>query len=189
MTKGYVLIDCSNSEGLLKLQKMLQKIISNPVEYTEVSENKILLTLKDSMKDVAILKASFSALLIDNEALSKALILPGNNSLFYSYLDFVSPDSIIEMFKVAKLHPEIFDETYDLIASFDKDTLNTIKVYIENDCSPLLSSYALFVHKNTVTYRVNCFIKKTGINLDTFANQMFLYELISSHDESNLEMI
>jgi len=69
----------------------------------------------------------------------------------------------------------------------DKEILETVQVYIENNCSPLLSSYALFVHKNTVTYRLNIFIKKTGITLDTFANQMFLYGLINSHNDMTLD--
>jgi hypothetical protein len=189
VTKGYVLLKCSDEEGLFKLKKILQKILPDCVEYRMCSQDKVLLTLKDAAKDLSILKASFPALLVDNESLSNALVLPCDSPMFYSYLDFVPEQEFLELFKVAKKHPEVYDETYDLIGSFDNETLRTIQVYIENNCSPLLSSFALFVHKNTVTYRVNCFVRKTGIHLDSFANQMFLYELISSRDESKAEMI
>ncbi len=189
MSEGYVLVTCNNEEGLLKLKKMLQRILPDCVTYRQCLDDVILLTLKDSTKDVAILKASFSALLVDNDALDKALVIPCDSPVFYGYVNFVKSQSFDELFKVAKKHAEVYDESYDLIGFFDNETLKTIQVYIENNCSPLLSSYALFVHKNTVTYRVNSFIKKTGIHFDTFANQMFLYELISSHDANDQEMI
>ena len=189
MSEGYVILTCRNEEGLLKLKKMLQRILPDAVSYQTCMTDKVLLTLKDSTKDVAILKASFSALLIDNDALDKALVIPCDSSVFYPYVDFVHSQGFEELFKVAKTHPEVYDESYDLIGSFDNETLHTIQVYIENNCSPLLSTYALFVHKNTVTYRINSFIKKTQIHFETFANQMFLYELISSHDGNDQEMI
>ncbi len=187
MTESYVICTCSSDNGLLKLERMLNKILPGDVSINRIDREKVLLTMKNGLHDQAVLKASYSALLVDNDSLDKALIIPSPSSIFYSYVDFVPSQQITELFKVAKTCAQVYDETYSLIASMDREILETVQVYIENNCSPLLSSYALFVHKNTVTYRINIFIKKTGISLDSFANQMFLYGLINSHKDMTLE--
>ena len=186
--EGFILLTVDSEEGFQKLQKMLPRILTGGVSFKRMDKNLVLLSLNDSLRDVAIFKASFPALLVDNDFLNKDLVLPSNNSLFYSFLNLVDEHTCMDLFKVAKKHAEVYDELYDLVGNFDKETLHTILVYIENNCSPLLSSYALFVHKNTVTYRVNNFVKKTGIHLDNFANQMFLYQLIASREDPELEM-
>lgn len=185
--ESYIVLTCDSDAGYTKLEKMLNRILPNLFVIERIDEKTILLTLKDGLKSQAIFKASFSALLVDNESLNKALLIPSKNSMFYSYLDFAPDNECIELFKVAKNHQEVYYETYDLIASLDKEILDTVKVYIENSNSPLLSSYALFVHKNTVTYRLKMFVKKTGIQLDSFASQMFIYQLITSRDDLCVE--
>lgn len=187
MTEAYVICSCSSDTGLMKLERMINKILPGDVTINRIDSEKVLLTMKNGLHDQAVLKASYSAILVDNDALDKALIIPSPLPIFYSYLDFVSHQTITELFKVAKSCAQVYDETYNLVASLDREILETITVYIENNCSPQLSSYALFVHKNTVTYRINIFVKKTGITLESFANQMFLYDLINSHMNPGLE--
>ncbi len=186
MTETYALLTCKSEEGQKRLERMLNRLFSSEFSITPVKEKgALLLKMKNGLSDQAILKASFPALAADNPDLDKGLFLPSPLPLFYNYLDLVPSQQILELFKVAKENPSVYYETYDLISGLDKEILETIQVYIENNCSPLLSSYALFVHKNTVTYRLNIFVKKTGITLNSFANQMFLYGLITS--QANLQ--
>lgn len=182
MTDSYILLSYKSETGLARLERMCSKIIPNKYKINPLSDTMVLLVLNDGPVSTAIFKASFSALLVDNDDLSKALIIPCNNPIFYSYLELVKPQEIVELFKLAKDNKVIYYETYDLIASLDQEIIETLLVYLENNCSPLLSSYALYVHKNTVTYRINLFTKKTGLSLDSFANQMYLYGLITSRE-------
>lgn len=186
MSDCYVLISFDDEMGQPRLERMLSRILGNPFEIRKISKDRFILTLKD-FKDLSIFRASFTALKIDNGYIHSALEIPCDNSIFYPYLDLVEKGCETQLFKVAKNNPQVYDETYDLICSMDKDTIETIHFYIENNCSPLLASYALFIHKNTVTYRVNTFVKRTGISLELFANQMFVYQLIASHGNEEYE--
>lgn len=188
VSECYILISFDAEEGQPRLEKMLLRLLPNLFSIKKITSKNILLTLKD-VKDLSIFRASFPAVKIDNGYIHSALEIPCDNSLFYPFLDLVEKGCETQLFKVAKNHPQVYDETYDLICSLDRDTLETIHFYIENDCSPLLASYALFIHKNTVTYRVNMFVKKTGISLELFSNQMFVYQLLASHaNEDGEEM-
>lgn len=60
----------------------------------------------------------------------------------------------------------------------DYETLLTVKAYIENGNSPSLLAIRLFVHRNTVTYRIDRFMQETNIDLKPFANACFIFSLI-----------
>lgn len=187
MINYYILLKCTQN-GIERLKKMLFKLMTETFEVRKISDEVFLLVLKDG-KDLAIFKASFSALTLDEASLFSALEIPSDSTIFYPYLDDVKKGEILPLFKVAKHDPDIYLETYHLLGNFDKETIETIQVYIEHNCSPLLASYALYVHKNTVTYRINAFTKKTGISLEPFSNQMFLYELIELNKSNEDSML
>ena len=187
MTETYALLSCRSDEGQARLEKMLNRLFTSPFTLTKYQfNNLLLLRMENGLTDSAILKASFPALSADNPDLQRGLLIPSNSSVFFSFLDLVPANKLLDLFTVAKTHPSVYYETYELIADLDKEILETVQVYIENNCSPLLSSYALFVHKNTVTYRLHLFKRKTGISLDSFADRMFVHGLITSRDDLDI---
>lgn len=185
MADSYVILSCENEAGYERLIRLTKRFIKSEFTSKRIGEEKILLHFYDGGQGISVLKASFTALLVDNPALSKALVIPNPSPIFYPYLDYVRQNSITELFKIAKYLPQIYDEAYDIIASLDRDMIDTLRLYIESGCSPQLASYALFVHKNTVTYRISHFVKQTGISLELFSNQMFIYDLINSRNEDD----
>ena len=70
---------------------------------------------------------------------------------------------------------------YSLIENRGKDVLETVFYYRYYNDSPVLSSRPLFVHRNTILYRLNLLKEKTGRSLLLFADRMFVYNLIDSY--------
>lgn len=74
--------------------------------------------------------------------------------------------------KELEIHPisnwmNIFYEEPDLLA--------TIKVYLENNSNASLAAKKLYIHRNTLQYRVDKFSEKTGINLRDFNSVITVY--------------
>lgn len=57
----------------------------------------------------------------------------------------------------------------------DPDMLGTIRVFIENNMNITSTAKALYIHRNTLQYRLDKFIEKTGINIKTFSGAFTVY--------------
>ena len=51
---------------------------------------------------------------------------------------------------------------------FDEETLNTINKFFENNLNVSETSRQLFVHRNTLVYRIEKLEKSTGLDIRTF---------------------
>ncbi len=65
----------------------------------------------------------------------------------------------------------------------DKELLKTIKVFMESNLNTTLAAKKLFMHRNSLQYRIDKFIEKTGIDIKQFQQAASLYFLIAL-DES-----
>ncbi len=61
---------------------------------------------------------------------------------------------------------EIFGE--DGIVDFDEETLTTVNKFFENNLNVSETSRQLFVHRNTLVYRIEKLEKSTGLDVRTF---------------------
>lgn len=62
------------------------------------------------------------------------------------------------------------------------DHVITAKTFIEHGCNALLASEALFIHRNTFSYRLNKFIDQTNLDIRDFHNaRLFQSWLILQH--------
>jgi sugar diacid utilization regulator len=57
----------------------------------------------------------------------------------------------------------------------DQELLYSIKVYLESNMNLSLAAKKLFIHRNSLQYRVDKFIEKTGIDVKQFENAVTLY--------------
>jgi DNA-binding PucR family transcriptional regulator len=71
---------------------------------------------------------------------------------------------------------EAFDE--------DREVMATIKVFLENNSNASLAAKKLYVHRNTLQYRLDKFMEKTGINLKNFDSAVMVY-LACLYEEMN----
>lgn len=57
----------------------------------------------------------------------------------------------------------------------DPDILITIRVYLENNMNVTSTAKALYIHRNTLQYRLDKFTEKTGVNIKTFSGAITVY--------------
>ncbi|MFN7249283.1 MAG: PucR family transcriptional regulator [Anaerobacillus sp.] len=61
----------------------------------------------------------------------------------------------------------------------DKELLKTIKVFFESNLNTTLASKKLFMHRNSLQYRIDKFIERTGIDIKEFQQAAAIYMLIA----------
>jgi hypothetical protein len=178
MSVSYIYLKTDKSVDDFKVHKLIDKILGKAEYELEGKEGIYKLTLQSGVKGQAVMQSSFMAAGEDLGASFKGLIVPLFNDRFVPYIDFVEDNSIKYLFEVGHDHDEIYDESADLLSEIDYYTLLTVKSYIEAGNSPSMASLRLYVHRNTVTYRIDRFIQQTGIDLKPFPNSVFIYFLI-----------
>lgn len=57
----------------------------------------------------------------------------------------------------------------------DKELLTTVQVFLENNMNASLTSKKLYIHRNTLQYRLDKFTEKTGVNLKDFFGAYTMY--------------
>ncbi|MCI2068234.1 MAG: helix-turn-helix domain-containing protein [Bacilli bacterium] len=177
---SYIYIKGSKSIDKALLKKAISHMAGKAKFELGEEEGAYSLTLESEIKGLGIIQNSLST---ENERLGlsfKCLIVPFFNERFIHYLDFVDDNSAKYLFELGQAHPELYYENLDVLEDVDVETLNTIKTYIEAGNSPSSTALKLYIHRNTVTYRVNRFYRTTGLNLKSFPNAVFIYFLISS---------
>jgi hypothetical protein len=94
--------------------------------------------------------------------------------VFPSFVAANLPESIKD--KVYKDFSEVFLEEPELYG--------TIKVFLENNLNASMTAKKLYIHRNTLQYRLDKFIDKTGVQLKDFygAFTVFLACLLFEHD-------
>jgi DNA-binding PucR family transcriptional regulator len=65
----------------------------------------------------------------------------------------------------------------------DKETINTIKVFVECNMNISLAAKKLYIHRNSLQYRVDKFFDRTGIDVKQFKNALSVYMAILSLEQ------
>ncbi|MDY5454968.1 MAG: helix-turn-helix domain-containing protein [Bacilli bacterium] len=179
MSASYLYLEAVNQIEPRIVDKFLFKIIGPNYELEKINDCNIYKVIfPQGQKTLALFKTCFDAVSSDLNAGIRALVVP----LFYSnlmkYIKNVPFGTIKYLFEIGKDSENIYRDALVLINDIDYETLLTVKAYIENGNSPSLSAIRLFVHRNTVTYRIDRFMQETNIDLKPFANACFIFSLI-----------
>ena len=59
----------------------------------------------------------------------------------------------------------------------NKEVIHTVREFIENNMNSSLSAKKLYMHRNTLNYRIDNFIEATNINVKTFKGANAIYML------------
>ncbi|MBO1580026.1 CdaR family transcriptional regulator [Bacillus sp. XF8] len=68
--------------------------------------------------------------------------------------------------------------------SNDKELIDSVKVFFQYNLNVSLAAKQLYLHRNTLQYRIDKFIEKTGINIKTFEGAVAVYMAFLSLDIS-----
>ncbi|GAE35281.1 PucR family transcriptional regulator [Halalkalibacter akibai] len=66
----------------------------------------------------------------------------------------------------------------------DKDLIKSIRVYLDCNMNISLAAKKLYLHRNTLQYRVEKFIEKTGVDIRHFNNAVSIYLALLFNDSS-----
>ncbi|MEH7253528.1 helix-turn-helix domain-containing protein [Neobacillus niacini] len=96
-------------------------------------------------------------------------------------------EKVFPPFVAANLPNHIKEKLYkDFLEVFldDPDLYVTIKVFLESNLNASMTAKKLYIHRNTLQYRLDKFIDKTGVQLKDFygAFTVFLACLLFQHD-------
>ncbi|MCD8511165.1 MAG: helix-turn-helix domain-containing protein [Bacillus sp. (in: Bacteria)] len=69
----------------------------------------------------------------------------------------------------------------------DRTLLDSVKVYLECNLNTSLAAKKLYMHRNTLQYRVDKFIEKTSIDIKRFPNAVAVYFMFSVLETSRKE--
>ncbi|MGM9986057.1 MAG: PucR family transcriptional regulator [Bacillaceae bacterium] len=85
---------------------------------------------------------------------------------------------VIPQWIVSHLSPEEKEQFHlNLLGELaqEKELLQTIKVFIECNLNLSLTAKTLFLHRNSVQYRIDRFIQRTGIDIKQFKEALLVY--------------
>jgi hypothetical protein len=77
----------------------------------------------------------------------------------------------------------------DVLETFseDEELKKTIKTYLENQSNTSQTAKSLFMHRNSVQYRIDKFIEKVGIDIKTFQGAVTVYLACLEMEQDHME--
>ena len=163
---------------------ILIKTLREGEDYTDL--NKLALTICDMMNTEAMIdvKVSYGTIVNELREVSRSYKEAGMASevgrIFYSErrinayntlgigrLIYQLPESLCEMF----MH-EIFGEK--IPDDLDEETITTVNKFFENNLNVSETARQLYVHRNTLVYRIEKLQKSVGLDIRTFDDALTL---------------
>ncbi len=144
--------------------------VSRPRDFITAVEEKSIIIVKELKEEDGFEEMDqIAKMLVDMlnaEAMSQVRVSYGNpvnpyNNLGIGRLIYQLPIPLCEMFM-----KEVFGE--HLPDTFDEETLTTINKFFENNLNVSETSRQLYVHRNTLVYRLEKLEKSTGLDIRRF---------------------
>ncbi|WP_163101722.1 PucR family transcriptional regulator [Peribacillus alkalitolerans] len=104
------------------------------------------------------------------------------NKSFLSLVD-VFPYLALKGIKADMIDFFIQELLYD--TTFDQELIKTIKTYIESNSNASMAAKKLFIHRNSLQYRIEKFIEKTDLDIKSFQDAMVAYLAIILFEKFN----
>jgi hypothetical protein len=180
---AYLLVGYDSESSRTALNKLLERLYHESVSVVKYPRAEGIILPGD--KELAILLASWSAFTSDFEGSLRGLVVPFLSERFLALVEKGETGTLPYLYEAMAGQNSFYDGLLDFVEGIDEETLLTVKTYIETGGSPSLSALRLYVHHNTVSYRLQRFAEKTGLGLETFADKMFVYELIRAYNRKN----
>lgn len=129
-------------------------------------------------------RSSVPTLVTDLNVHFKALAVPVFSKIFEPYIKTVQEDSFDYLINCIT-GEEIYKKAQSLIANVEPQILLTALHFFEFANSPQATAEFLYMHRNTVNYRLQKFIATTRFDITEAPNAMFVYQLINYRIKNN----
>ena len=178
------------STGNEKYEKSFNQVLNSLINYLEdYSEEPVHLgvgMLCQEIKDIARTYREASLALTVGAIFASDQNLMRYDQLGLGRLIYQLPPTLCELFLTEVFQPYTYEQ-------LDQETLNTIEKFFENNLNGSETSRKLFVHRNTLVYRLDKVEKITGLDLRNFDDAVLfkLAEMVRKYlealkSESNL---
>ncbi|MBO9128753.1 helix-turn-helix domain-containing protein [Bacillus sp. 165] len=117
------------------------------------------------------------------------------NQIFQTVRQYNKNKSLLQMEDILPrfLLNEIKQETHQQFSqqilqdvSEDKELLTTIRAFLEYNMNVSLAAKKLYMHRNSVQYRVDKFIEKTGIDIKSFKGAVSIYLALLAYEQASI---
>lgn len=102
-----------------------------------------------------------------------ALSMKGRKQRSIHTFEHALPFIVTEQVETGHLPP--IKSMFGTIMEDEKELLHSVKVYIENNMNVSLTAKKLFMHRNSLQYRIDKFIERTGIDIKNFQGALAAY--------------
>ncbi|MBQ8391039.1 MAG: helix-turn-helix domain-containing protein [Clostridia bacterium] len=144
-----------------ELEKLASKIVDTVTSEAMVDVNIGIGTVASSIKDIAKSYKEARIALEVGKVFDGDKFIMNYDNLGIARLIYQLPTTLCELFL-----SEVFKK--DSIDSLDSETLHTIHKFFENNLNVSETSRQLYVHRNTLVYRLDKVRKMTGLDLRIF---------------------
>lgn len=194
------LVKGDETEGLIEIYTLLKEVYrgNNFITIAYTDEGIVMLVVGEAYKPIAIAKevreTINSELLIDLkiiiskpyhslEDISTTLMdlkglmaigdifSPGRHILISDEMNLEQLIYSIPFDKREKIYIELFKK--DIYDKMEEDLYHTAEVFINNDLNLSETAGKLYVHRNTLNYRLDKLLRETGLDLRKFNDAMF----------------
>lgn len=189
LIRSYIIKDESFND-LELLKKYLKLILKKDISLFSLSSRFIKVSEMD-VKDFLILKINFLTIKNDLNLDQFSLVsTPVYLDNYLSILD-IKESGMFDLFEVLikKSKTEIETIANYVFKNIDETTLETLRCYLINDGSVENTATNLFLHRNSVNYRINKFVFESDISVKNNKNFALIRLLLSYYEGNNNEKI
>lgn len=144
-----------------ELEKLASKIVNTVTSEAMVDVNLGIGTIATNIKDIAKSYKEARIALEVGKVFDEDKFIMNYDNLGIARLIYQLPTTLCELFL-----SEVFKK--DSIDALDSETLHTIQKFFENNLNVSETSRQLYVHRNTLVYRLDKVRKMTGLDLRIF---------------------
>lgn len=107
-----------------------------------------------------------------------------NETIEEKILKMFSPENLINCFSESNYesYKKVISHANIQMILNDKELMNTIFAFFENNLNTSVTSAKTFMHRNTLNYRLDKVKKLTGLNLKLFEHSVVFKNLIIIND-------
>jgi len=166
-----ILLDASESSDLATYEEAAKKILTRLLTDDLISARIGIGLIVDTLKDTAKSYREASLALTVGNIFEPSSYLMRYDRLGLGRLIYQLPPTLCQMFLQEVFKPGAYE-------ALDRETLTTIYKFFENNLNGSETSRQLFVHRNTLVYRLDKVQKITGLDLRNFDDAV-LFKLAS----------
>ena len=145
---------------------------------------KLLLPLSQTLESDFFIKAFFFCGKVLNLSLQLPKLIEEENKFFEKAIQLIPSERVYTFEKCfpyllsAQLPIDMHEWLNSQLLQFitdEPELLTAVKRFLENNSNATLTAKQLYIHRNTLQYRLDKFMQKTGINLKDFNSSITVY--------------